>query len=176
MNLIKKLCWGFAAILALGPMAGCALFDKHERDDDGYYRAHYWACGPKALEKAINAAYAQREIKSVKNPVRRKKISQQIQDGGMLRKEALSFFNKDAIQITWPAEVKKIANQYGFEVVPIKNLESLDPKKDIAIVLIHGKFFTEQYHWVVYPLDNIKNFYGKKTVIDMIYLLKWKGN
>ena len=45
----------------------------------------------------------------------------------------------------------------------------------IAIVLIHGKCLSRQYHWVVYPIDNVKEFYGKKTVIDTIYLLKWKG-
>lgn len=172
MNLIKKLCWGFAAILAFGPMAGCALFDRHKKNDDGYYPAHYYACGPIALEKAINEAYARRQVK---NSTDRKKLSQQIQDGGMLRREALSFFDKDAIQITWPAEIKRIAKQYGFEVVPIKNLRDLNPEKDVAIVLIHGKYFSDQYHWVVYPLDNIKNFYGEKTVIDVIYLLKWKG-
>ena len=33
-------------------------------------------------------------------------------------------------------------------------------QEDIAIVLIHGKFFSHQYHWVVYPIDDVKNYYG----------------
>ena len=53
--------------------------------------------------------------------------------------------------------------------------DTQDKEKDIAIVLIRGKFFTEQYHWVVYPIDNVKSFWGKNTVIDSIYLIKKKG-
>ena len=163
-------------ILAVGPILGCGIINPHKRNSEGYYRAHYYACGPIALEKAINAAYANRGIKFARNPAPRRKISQEIQNGGMLRKELLSLFDKDAIQITWPEEIKKIANQHGFDIVPAKDLSSLDSKKDIAIVLIHGKYFSKQYHWLVYPIDDVKNFYGDKTVIDAIYLLKWKGN
>lgn len=159
----------------MGPILGCGLTNPHRKNSEGYYNAHYYACGPIALEKAINAAYANRGVRFAKNPAPRRRISQEIQDGGMLRKELLSFFDRDAIQITWPAEIKKIVNQHGFEIVNVDDIDSLDPKKDIAIVLIHGEYFSNQYHWVVYPLDNIKNFYGEKTVIDMIYLLKWKG-
>ena len=163
-------------ILAVGPILGCGIINPHRKNSEGYYKAHYHACGPIALEKAINAAYANRGVKFAKNPAPRRKISQEIQDKGMIRKELLAFFDRDAIQITWPEEIKKIANQYGFDLVAVKDLDSLDPQKDIAIVLIHGKYFSNQYHWVVYPIDNVKHFYGKKTVIDAIYLLKWKGD
>ena len=79
------------------------------------------------------------------------------------------------MEITWPSEIKKIANEHGFDVVTVDELSPLNSEKDIAIVLIHGKFFSKQYHWVVYPIDDVKNFYGEKTVIDAVYLLKWKG-
>ena len=93
----------------------------------------------------------------------------------MVGRELLSFFSRNAVQITWPSEIKKIVNQYGFDIVPVPDLNSLDSKRDIAIVLIHGKFFSNQYHWVVYPIDDVRKFYGEKTVIDAVYLLKWKG-
>jgi len=160
----------------VGPILGCGVINPHRKNSEGYYSAHYYACGPIALEKAINAAYVNRGVRLAENPTSRRRISQEIQDGGMIRKELLALFNKDAVQITWPEEIKKIADQHGFDVVPIKDLESLDSKKDIAIVLIHGKYFSKQYHWLVYPIDDIKNFYREKTVIDMIFLLKWKGN
>jgi len=175
MNLIKKLSWTFALILVVGPIPGCALFDRHKKNDEGYYPAHYRACGPIALEKAINAAYSNRGIKFVKNPAPRRRLSQEIQKEGMTSRELLSYFDKNAIQITWPSEIKKIVNQHGFDIVTVNNINSLDPEKDIAIVLIHGKFLSKQYHWVVYPIDDVKNFYGEKTVIDAVYLLKWKG-
>ena len=165
-----------ALILAVGPILGCGVINPHRKNAKGYYNAHYYACGPIALEKAINAAYANRGVKFAKNPAPRRRISQEIQDGGMIRRELLALFNKDAIQITWPNEIKKIADQYGFEVVSVEDFDSLSPEKDVAIVLIHGKYFSNQYHWVVYPVDNVKNFYGKKTVIDEIFLLKWKGD
>ena len=163
-----------ALILALVPILGCGVVNPYRKNSEGYYTEHYYACGPTALEKAINAAYVKRGIERVCAP--NKGISQQIQSGGMIRKELLAFFSKSSIQITWPSEIKKIVNLHGFDVVTVDSLDSLDPQKDIAIVLIHGKFFSGQYHWVVYPLDNVKNFYGEKTVIDAVYLLKWKGD
>lgn len=159
----------------MGPILGCGVINPHRKNSEGYYEAHYVACGPIALEKAINAAYANRGIRFTRNPAPRVEISQKIQDAGMARKQLLAFFNKNAIQITWPSEIKKIVNQYGFDFVPLDNLNDLNPQKDIAIILIHGAFLSKQYHWVVYPIDDVMNFYGKKTVIDAVYLLKWKG-
>ena len=165
-----------ALILAVGPMLGCGIVNPCRKNSEGYYPQHYRACGPTALEKAINAAYAKRGISFAKNPAPRKKISQQIQSDGMIRKELLAFISRSAVQITWPSEIKKIVNLHGFDIVTVDSVDSLDPEKDIAIVLIHGKRFSRQYHWVVYPIDDVKNFYGEKTVIDAVYLLKWKGN
>tara|TARA_Y100000593_G_scaffold84789_1_gene160815 strand:+ start:20153 stop:20674 length:522 start_codon:yes stop_codon:yes gene_type:complete len=172
MNLIKKLSWVFALILAIGPIAGCALFDRHEKNSEGYYPRHFYACGPVALEKSILESYKRRGIAYC---TRAEELSKQIQSYGMLRKELLSYFNKEAIGITWPSEIEKVANNHGFDLIKVDDINSLNPQEDIAIVLIHGKFFSHQYHWVVYPIDDVKNYYGKKTVIDIIYLLKWKG-
>ena len=66
-----------------------------------------------------------------------------------------------------------ISKKKAFQILS-KKIDELDKKKDIAIVLIHGKFFTQQYHWVVYPIDKVKTFWGKDTVIDLIYLIKKK--
>lgn len=174
MNLINRSIWILALILVLGPLPGCALFDRHKKNKQGYYEAHYRACGPIALEKAINEFYRKQGVVFVKNPAPRKNISQKIQRGGSFSKELLSYFDKQAIQITWPSEIKKIINEHGFDIVTVDNLSDLDPEKDVAVVLIHGKCFSKQYHWVVYPLDKVENFYGKDTVIDIIYLLKRK--
>ncbi len=164
-----------ALILAVGPILGCGIINPHRKNFEGYYDAHYRACGPQALEKAFYAFFKNQGA-AFKKGHTRQEISRSIQSQGMLGRELLSFFHKDAIQITWPSEIKKIAGNYGFDLVTVDSLSSLDPQKDIAIVLIHGKFFSDQYHWVVYPIDDVEGFYGKKTVIDKIYLLKWKGD
>ena len=169
---LKYLSYFAAAILMLGPLAGCALFDRYEKNPEGYYERHFWACGPIALEKAFLEQYKRRGIAYC---VSREELSKQIQDYGMLRRELLSYFNKEAVGITWPSEIKKVANRHGFDVIKVDDINSLDPNEDVAIVLIHGKFFSREYHWLVYPLDDVKGFYGKKTVIDTIYLPKWKG-
>lgn len=93
---------------------------------------------------------------------------------GISEKEFLSFFDKNAICITWPNEIKYIADKYGFELISVDSLSKLDPQKDIAIVLIHGAYFTKQYHWLVFPINNVNSYYGNKTVIDKIYLMKLK--
>ena len=86
----------------------------------------------------------------------------------------MSLVNASAINITWPSEIKEVLNKHGFEIVKVKSLNELDKQKDIAIVLIHGKFFRNEYHWIVYPIDNVKTFFGKNTVIDLIYLIRKK--
>jgi hypothetical protein len=154
---------------------GCHISNPNLRKDSkGYFVKHYNACGPIALEKAINEYHARIANRSIKAPVHRSDLSRQIQDSGFASRRLLSFFNPTAINITWPSEIVDILDKYGFEIVKLKNLNQLNKEKDIAIVLIRGKFFTEEYHWVVYPIDNVKSFWGKKTVIDSIYLIKKK--
>ena len=162
-------------ILATMTALGCHISSPNlKKDSDGYFVKHYNACGPIALEKAINEYYARKEAEPARKPAARKQISQTIQDSGFASRRLLSFFNPTAINITWPSEIVDILDKYELEIVKLKKIDQLDKKKDIAIVLIRGKFFTEQYHWVVYPIDNVKSFWGKNTVIDSIYLIKKK--
>lgn len=163
-------------ILMMGPIIGCGIINPHKKNAEGYYERHYGTCGPIALEKAFNAVYARDGIVFFRYPFPRGALSKEIQKRGMKSKKLLSFFDKEAICITWPSDIKYVAERHGFELITIDDIDDLNPKKDIAIVLIHGKLFSRQYHWVVYPLDDIRDFYGKKTVIDKVYLLKWKGN
>jgi hypothetical protein len=172
---LKITTYLIALILAVMPILGCGLLSPHKKNAEGFYERHYWTCGPVALEKAINEFYRKQGIVFAKNPAPRKEISQLIQKRSYCVKEALSFFHRDAVNITWPSDIKYIANLYNFDLITIDNLSDLDPQKDIAIVLIHGKFFSKEYHWVVFPLEDVENFYEKKTVIDAIFLLKWKG-
>jgi hypothetical protein len=158
----------------IGPIVGCGIISPYQRNSEGYYERHYWTCGPIALEKAFNAVYTRDGIVFVRDPFPRGALSKEIQKRGMKLKELLSFFNKEAICITWPSDIKHVAEHHGFKLTKIDDIDSLDPAKDIAIVLIHGRHFSKEYHWIVYPIDDVKNFYEKKTVIDTIYLLKWK--
>ena len=76
MNLIKKPAWILALMLALGPIPGCALFDRHQKNSEGYYERQFWACGPIALEKAFSKKYERRGIAYC---VSREELSKQIQ-------------------------------------------------------------------------------------------------
>jgi hypothetical protein len=155
-------------------LGGCGIFNPYKKNSEGFYEKHYTCCGPIAIEKAINEFYRKQGIVFAKNPAPRKEISQQIQKSGMAFKECLSFFDRRAICITWPSEIKFIINKYGFELVTVQSLEELDPKKDIAIALVHGKFFSREFHWLVFPIDNVKDYYGEDTVVDKVYLMKLK--
>ena len=72
-----------------------------------------------------------------------------------------------------PIRFKNAAKKYGFELVNIKDFKKLDHTKDVALILVHGKFFSSQWHWMCYPINgNIEHFFGPDTKIDKIYLLK----
>lgn len=176
MKALRPLSYLVSLILCIGPLfTGCGVFqNQYKKNSKGFYETHYSSCGPIALEKAINEFYRKQGIVFARNPAPRKEISQAIQKEGMSIKELLCYFDKESIAITWPSEIKYIANKYGFELITVDGLSDLDPEKDVAIVLIHGRLFSKQYHWVVFPVDDIENFYGDKTAIDTIYLLKQK--
>jgi hypothetical protein len=176
MGKLKWLARFIAAAIAILPI-GCGTFNGHEKNPEGFYEEHFYSCGPKALEKALNSFWSKPHdgvIYCFIKPFDRKEISQLIQGKGMACKEALAFFHRDAICITWPSEIKYICEKYNVELIRVKDINNLDPKTDVAIILVHGKYFSREYHWVVYPLDNAKEFHGEDTVIDMIFLLKIK--
>ena len=130
----NKLAWFVAWLIFLSPLLGCRFVTGLEKNSEGYYEQHYYACGPKALEKAF-AEYHRRQ--GIASYVKRSLLSKQIQDSGMIGKEILSIFDNDAIQITWPHEMRMIAEKHGFETTSIKDISELDPEKHIALVLVY---------------------------------------
>ena len=176
MKLLKRFSYLLSIIFFIGPLIGCGIFDSYEKNKDGYYEKHFNCCGPIALEKAINRYYRIKGIVFARNPAPREEISKKIQDDGIALKEFLSFFNKQAICITWPSEIKKIVEGYGFEIVTVNNIKKLDPKKHVAIVLSHGSLIKPDFHWWVFPTDlsSIKARFGKDFKVDKIYLIQKK--
>jgi len=71
--------------------------------------------------------------------------------------------------------MKAVVKKYGFELITVNDFEKLDPSKDIALVLVYGRFLSRQWHWMCYPVDeNVKTYFGPDTKIDKIYLLQKK--
>lgn len=170
MKIKKTISWFIALVFALGPLIGCGLVNPYKKNSEGYYEKHFNCCGPTALEKAFNELHRQHGT-VLNNPINRERLSKEIQDMGTNLKDFLSFFNSEAICITWPSEMKAMAKKYGFEPITVKDIDTLDPQRDVALVLIH-KSITD-FHWVVFPIDNPKTYYGEKnTIIDKVYLLK----
>ena len=144
----------------------CALFhpDEVKTDKKGYYIRHYWSCGPKALDKAF---------KEFNINLGRNNISREIQDSGNISRFLLSFAHYDTVQITFPSEVYQVIEKHGFKVIKLKNLEELDSKIDVALVLVAGNYLKGEAHWLCFPIDNnIENWFGKNTKIVKIFLLK----
>ena len=156
--------------------SGCGVLNPPRIDSQGYYFDHYHSCGPIALEKAINEFYRAQGIVFVKNPAPRKEISQDIQSSGNLKRSALVLFNSSAALITWPNEIKKVLLDHRFKIISVDEFKKLDPDKDIAIILVYNAILRGEFHWVVYPIDkNIKKYFGDKTKVCYIFLIKKDG-
>ena len=141
--------------------------DSLTRDDQGYFKKHYYSCGPQALAKAVI------ELGDYKTIVQ---VSKDIQETGNGSRFILSLFHHDAISITFPSEVKDICEQYGYEAVEIDDFDSLDPEKDVAMVLVWGKVLGYEAHWLCFPVDkDIKSFFGEGTTISKIFIIKKKN-
>ena len=144
----------------------CSIFYPSEvkKDEQGYYTRHYSSCGPIALNKAF---------KEFNINLGRDNISREIQDSGNISRFLLSLVHYDTIQITFPSEVYRTIENNGFKVVKIKNLEELDSKVDVALVLVAANYLKGEAHWLCFPADkNIKTWFGKNTRIVKIFLLK----
>lgn len=170
----KKIAWLISLVFVLAPFfSGCGIFHPPSVDKDGYYTDHFYSCGPRAIEKAINEYYRKQGIVFAKNPAPNEEVSKLMQDEGQALKRLLSLFNKEVVQVTWSWEMKSAAKKFGFELINVKDFEKLDPSKDIALVLVYGKFISSQWHWTCYPVDkNITTHFGEDTKIDEIYLFK----
>jgi hypothetical protein len=172
----KKLIWILSLLLVAAPLfSGCGIFHPPLKDSDGYYSRHFNCCGPVAIEAAINHYYHKQGIVFYTNPAPRNQISKRMQDDGIALKRFLSFFDRGAVCATWSWEMEKAVGKYGFKLVDVDEFEKLDPSKDIAFILVRGKFISQDWHWMCYPVDkDIKNYFGSKTKIDKILLLKKK--
>ena len=162
MRYFKPIAFCFLTSFCAGMFIGCSAFDRYDKNPEGYYEEHFRSCGPEALEKAFQA---------LKQKVGRKEISKIVQEQPRPFIQLLSFFDKDAVEITWPSDVKRVAKKYGFKIVPIKDYDKLNPKKDVALILINTKL--NNYHWLCFPVDkNIPKYWGEKTRVSKIYILK----
>ena len=65
--------------------SGCSLTPKNS---EGYYTKHYYSCGPKALEKALDNFFAKHSA-SFQDKISRESISKMIQDDGFALQEKL---------------------------------------------------------------------------------------
>ena len=145
---IKWLAWVLAVcFLFLNP--GCAIFHPEEfAKEDGYYLKHFYSCGPDAIQDAI--------LKIEKELISCKSISKEIQSTGNISRFILASINHNALEITFPCEIKKYFHNKGYKVTKM-NFKSLKDT-DIAIVLVKGKKIFEQWHWITYPT------YSKKYI------------
>ena len=173
MNIKKKFAWSLALAIFLWPLfSGCGVFDRPRVDSDGHYVKHFYCCGPIAIRKALTE-YNKREGILNKRYISSKEISKQIQEDGMMFKRFLSLLDKEFVCSTWSWEMKNAVKKYGFELVSVNNFKKLDPSKDIAFVLVRGKFLSKDWHWMCYPVDKgVETYFGTDTKIDLIYLLK----
>ncbi|HIN87859.1 MAG TPA: hypothetical protein EYN05_04280 [Nitrospinaceae bacterium] len=152
--------------------SGCGVLNPPRVDSQGYYLSHYDSCGPIAVAKALNAYAAKNGIK-YKRAWNRKEISQDIQSSGNFKRSVLVLFNSNASSITWPSEIKKVVRDYGFKIISINEFKKLNLDEDVAIVLVYNALLKGEFHWVVYPIDkDIKNYFGDKTEICYIFLIK----
>jgi len=127
---------------------------------------HVQSCGPEAMQKAFANFGISIDLESLSYTM------QSSASCSNLLRDVLSVFNKQARQITFPAEIKKILKKNGFSIVSIKAFKDLNKNRDTAIILIRKKN-TLTYHWTCFPNDKyIESFFGKDTLIEEIYLIK----
>lgn len=154
---------------------GCSiLHPKSLEKENGYYVKHLQSCGPKASQKAVM------DLRKVgvwdKRYITLLEVGKEIQDnGGNTSRLILSLFHYQAIEITFPHEIKKYFENQGLKVTEIDSLEGLDPEVDTAVVLVSDGIITDRWHWLCYPKDHfIENYFGKNTKIHLIFLIQKK--
>ncbi len=164
MKLRKVTIWALALSLL---NIGCIAFhpESLDKDSSGYYTRHYNSCGPVALERAFKRLGEEN--------ANRVDISKEIQDGGNGTRLLMTLVHHDTILVTMPKELKDVCDKHGYKVINLKDLSELDPKKDIAIILLFGNILKGESHWACFPVDgNIESHFGSGTTISKIYLLK----
>lgn len=161
-RLSKVLIW----IIAISLLNyGCIAFHPKSaaKDELGYFVKHYKSCGVLALRMARA---------NFNDHAKLKEISREIQNTGNLSRALLSLAHHDSFDITWPHEIKNHLNKHGYKVREINDFESLK-EGDTAIVLIKGRFLSQEWHWMCYPNGhNIETYFGEGTKIIKIYLIE----
>lgn len=151
-------------------ITGCGVFDRPTKLNDGSYTAHYTSCGPDALYTAIaqfkinNNLYLPLDVHFVP-------ISKEIQNNEKYpSRTLLSLIHKDAVEITWPHEMKAICKKYNIELVEVEE-DDIKEGNEVYIILAHSKKNFFYYHWYAYPGQDLY-YYGDNTIIDCIYRLE----
>lgn len=170
-NIIKHI-WVTTVVILL--CSGCGIFNRPHVDKSGYYTNHYNSCGPKALVEALTEYMVYNDL-DYDIPTKRQ-ISRIIQDNSSMLdgRKCLTFISKDAVEITWPHEMKEIVALFGLQMDRLDSIDELK-KNDVGIILIHRRG-TFDYHWICWPSyskDTIMNYYGtSSTSINTVYILK----
>ena len=162
---IKKLIFLICFLLILTPIifSGCGVLNPAITNSAGYYTRHFWSCGPDAVSDALRQFNIYRS---------RTAISMQMQDNSNTWRNLLTLIHKTGGDISCPHEIITVCKQYGYTVLPIRDIHKLDATKDIALVLISSGI-ASGWHWVCFPVvTDIENFYGDNTMIHRIFILK----
>ena len=158
----KRLAWALAVCFLL-LNSGCAIFHPEEfTKKDNYYVKHFHSCGPRAIQHAI--------IKIEKKLVSCESISKKIQSTGNNSRLILAYVNYEALEISFPCEIKKYFNDKGYKLKEV-SLESLN-KNDTAIILVRGTNVFREWHWITYPTyskDYIKRVFSSGTKIINVF-------
>ena len=153
-------------------LSGCGILQSARTSDytkrqrllnlDPY---HVQSCGPEAVQKALLQFGIQSDLENLSHAM------QSSPSCANLMRDIVSIFDINGRRITFPSELKTILREHGLKVTSVKKLENLDQNKDTAVVLVKRNGSLE-YHWMCFPIDkNIKNFFGKETLIKEIYLI-----
>jgi hypothetical protein len=158
----------FFVMLCLLFVNGCGILQSSKDPQwikqarlEGRDPVHIYSCGPIAIQKAF---------KRLGIEVSEEDISLEIQSNGTCLRDFLSIFDREARQITFTSEMRLALEKYNYKMIKINSLQEMNEDKDTAILLVRKKN-TLEYHWICYPVDRF-HFYGKKTVLDSVYLVK----
>jgi len=174
---MKKTSRLLARVLAFGFLflhSGCGLLNNgtFAKDKSGAYIRHFYSCGPSAVQDALVEYRLKAGIIAIRLESE-EEISKEIQKNGNILRFTLAVFDKRAMAITWPSEIKRYFTKRNLTLTktPFDSLK----ESDTAIVLIHKGL---NYHWVTYPTYTkkyIQNFFGSSTEIVSTYIIKKKA-
>jgi hypothetical protein len=156
--------------------SGCGILHPPKKDKLGFYTAHYYSCGPEAVQEALTR-YCQVNGIKFKKPLTRREISQDIQRNAppfiCNKRKLLIILDRDAAEITWPNEIKTACQKYGVKLTKVSpsTLWKGNNPDATYIVLTHKAWTLSTYHWYAYP-GNKAHTWGDKTIFDVVYMLE----